>query len=324
MKFKKMLLLATGILGMSLATPVFASEASDQLAAVQATIQTTESQLTTLAEKETTLNQQLPELTKVQSDLNQEIVELTAELADKNQALKELKSTYAEESGDFFAFLQNKPAMTQSAITKMENQIQELRYELVVAQGKQETAADQLEALQDQQSQNTNEQEKAQTLLATKKQEVQQLTETVKAEEAKAAKTAATGYAAPLNSPLNVSSPFGMRENPLTGGSQQHDGIDLTGSLGEAVLAVRDGVVEIAGTDPSVGNYVIVKHDNGMYSYYLHLNEISVSQGQTVAVGDQVGGMGTTGDSTGVHLHFGLASSSSWSGFVDPAPLIGI
>lgn len=324
LKFKKTLLFTTAVLGLTLATPAFASEASDQLAAAQTAIQTTESQLTTLTEQEETLNQQLSEITTDQSELNRSITEMTAELADKNQELAELKETYADQSGDFFAFLQNKQEETQADITAAESQIQDLRYDLVVAQGQQETLAAQLETTKAQQTKLQSDQKSAQEQIAAKNQEVQKLAETVKEEEAKAAKTAATGYASPLDIGLNVSSPFGMRENPLTGGSQQHDGIDLTGGLGEPVLAVRDGSVEIAGTDPSAGNYVIVKHDNGMYSYYLHLNVITVSQGQAVTVGDQVGEMGTTGDSTGVHLHFGLASSSSWSGFVDPAPFLGI
>lgn len=324
LEFKKTLLFATAVLGLTLATPAFASEASDQLAAAQTAIQTTESQLATLTEEEESLSQQLAGITTDQSELNRSITEMTAELADKNQELTKLQETYADQAGDLFAFLQNKQGATQEEITAIESQIQDLRYDLVVAQGQQETLAAQLETGKAQQTKLQTDQKSAQEQITTKTQEAQQLTETVKEEEAKAAKTAATGYASPLNIGLNVSSPFGMRENPLTGGSQQHDGIDLTGGLGEPVLAARDGIVEIAGTDPSAGNYVIVKHDNGMYSYYLHLNGITVSQGQTVAVRDQVGEMGTTGDSTGVHLHFGLASSSSWSGFVDPAPLLGI
>jgi len=73
------------------------------------------------------------------------------------------------------------------------------------------------------------------------------------------------------------------------------------------------------GSHPSAGNYIIVKHDNGFYSYYLHLNQILVKSGDNVALGQVIGKMGTTGNSTGVHLHFGLAKTPNWQGFVDPA-----
>ncbi|MEX1551863.1 M23 family metallopeptidase [Enterococcus sp. C50] len=68
---------------------------------------------------------------------------------------------------------------------------------------------------------------------------------------------------------------------------------------------------------------MIIQHADGYYSYYMHLSSFSTTVGASVNAGTLLGGMGTTGNSTGVHLHFGI-STSLWSNFVDPAPLLGI
>lgn len=136
---------------------------------------------------------------------------------------------------------------------------------------------------------------------------------------AKEAEAKVTGFASPLETPLVVSSGFGSRKDPNGKSGTQHDGIDLPGSLNQKVMAARAGQVVTTGSHPSAGNFIIVKHDNGYYSYYLHLNEILVKAGDKVILGQTIGKMGTTGNSTGVHLHFGLAKTPNWQGFVDPA-----
>lgn len=138
-----------------------------------------------------------------------------------------------------------------------------------------------------------------------------------------AAPSASSGWGLPVSS-VSVSSPFGWRSNPWgTGAADLHDGIDLVGSTGTPIYASRAGTVVEVSYHSSAGNHVIIDHGDGYYSYYLHLSSFSVSVGQSVNQGTVVGGMGTTGNSTGVHLHFGV-STSLWSNFVDPAPLLGI
>lgn len=141
---------------------------------------------------------------------------------------------------------------------------------------------------------------------------------------AKEAEAKVTGFASPLETPLVVSSGFGSREDPNGKSGTQHDGIDLPGSLNQKVMVARAGQVVTTGSHPSAGNFIIVKHDNGYYSYYLHLNEILVKAGETVLLGQTIGKMGTTGNSTGVHLHFGLAKTPNWQEFVDPAYALGL
>ncbi|KAF1303305.1 peptidoglycan DD-metalloendopeptidase family protein [Enterococcus saccharolyticus] len=130
-----------------------------------------------------------------------------------------------------------------------------------------------------------------------------------------------SGWASPVSS-ISVSSPFGPRANPTGPGTEFHNGIDLVGSTGTPIYAAKSGKVVQSGFDPSGGNYVIVDHGDGYFSHYLHLSSIAVSNGQSVSQGTTVGGMGTTGNSTGTHLHFGIGTGV-WSGFVDPAPFIG-
>jgi len=137
-----------------------------------------------------------------------------------------------------------------------------------------------------------------------------------------AASTAnSSGWASPVSS-ISVSSPFGMRANPTGAGTEFHNGIDLVGSSGTPIYAAKSGTVVQTGFDPSGGNYVIIDHGDGYFSHYLHLSSIGVANGQSVSQGATVGGMGTTGNSTGVHLHFGIGTGV-WSGFVNPAPFIG-
>ncbi|MCJ0537956.1 murein hydrolase activator EnvC family protein [Enterococcus cecorum] len=131
-----------------------------------------------------------------------------------------------------------------------------------------------------------------------------------------------SGWNAPLAS-LNVSSGFGPRQDPTGFSGTQHDGIDLTGSYGTPVFASRSGSIASSGYDPSAGNYIIINHGDGYYSYYLHLSSIVVGGG-SVSAGQTIGLMGTTGNSTGVHLHFGIATTPNWRGFVNPAPYIGL
>ena len=102
-----------------------------------------------------------------------------------------------------------------------------------------------------------------------------------------------------------ISSPFGPRKAPTAGASTNHKGIDIPGASNSKIVATRSGTVSstVSGS-ASAGNYVVIDHDGGYRSRYLHLNSYSVKQGQSVNQGDQIGKMGNTGIGTGTHLHF--------------------
>lgn len=136
--------------------------------------------------------------------------------------------------------------------------------------------------------------------------------------------TNSSGWASPLSIGLVVTSPFGPRQDPTGASGTQHDGIDFAGAAGTPIMASKGGKVVEAGFHWSAGNHVVIQHPDGYYSYYMHMvSAPSVSTGSEVSAGQVLGGMGTTGNSTGVHLHFGV-STALWSGFVNPAPLLGV
>ncbi|WP_281424963.1 peptidoglycan DD-metalloendopeptidase family protein [Paenibacillus tritici] len=101
-----------------------------------------------------------------------------------------------------------------------------------------------------------------------------------------------------------ITSSFGYRSDPFKGSSAYHSGIDIAGNIGDAVYAALGGVVISAEQMGARGKYVVIRHDNGLETWYMHLNHMLVSPGDTVSKGEQIGMLGSTGRSTGPHLHF--------------------
>ncbi|PHR19508.1 MAG: peptidase M23 [Sphingopyxis sp.] len=101
-----------------------------------------------------------------------------------------------------------------------------------------------------------------------------------------------------------ISSSFGYRRDPFTGGGAMHSGIDFKGPLGQPILAAAGGKVTHAGWKSGYGKCVEITHGNGLMTRYAHLSRIGVTRGQKIEQGIQLGAMGSTGRSTGTHLHF--------------------
>jgi murein DD-endopeptidase MepM/ murein hydrolase activator NlpD len=127
-------------------------------------------------------------------------------------------------------------------------------------------------------------------------------------------------FSAPLKT-MSVSSQFGWRLHPITGTRRHHDGVDLKAACGAPIYASAPGVVASTGWAAGYGNRTIVKHADGWYSTYNHQSEIHTAVGDQVAQGDQIGLAGTTGASTGCHLHFEIAQGSP-TAVMDPMPLL--
>ncbi len=108
----------------------------------------------------------------------------------------------------------------------------------------------------------------------------------------------------PVSGEVDMSSPFGVRLDPFLGKPAMHTGIDLRGEIGEPVRATADGVVKLAGREGGYGNMVEIDHGNGFATRYGHLSAIDVKVGQKVRIGETVGKIGSTGRSTGPHLHY--------------------
>jgi murein DD-endopeptidase MepM/ murein hydrolase activator NlpD len=102
-----------------------------------------------------------------------------------------------------------------------------------------------------------------------------------------------------------ITSGYGHRENPFTGENvERHKGLDIRGRFGELVKTTASGRVVMAGRHGGYGNCVVINHGNGFETYYGHLSKILIKAGQQVKAGDKIGRIGSTGRSTGPHLHY--------------------
>ncbi len=119
--------------------------------------------------------------------------------------------------------------------------------------------------------------------------------------------TASTGVAVPSRRPIekmSLSSSYGMRVHPVTGKLARHQGIDIPAPRGTPIYATADGIVGRAQWLGGYGNYVEVEHGNAIQTRYGHMSSYAVSSGQQVKKGDILGYVGSTGRSTGNHLHY--------------------
>lgn len=124
----------------------------------------------------------------------------------------------------------------------------------------------------------------------------------------------------PCPSSNTISSEYGNRMHPILGVNQFHNGIDIAASTGSAILAAYTGTVVGSGYNSSMGNYVMIDHGDGLYTIYMHASALYVSTGQNVTKGDTIAAVGSTGRSTGPHLHFGVRLNGS---YVNPHNYVG-
>lgn len=125
----------------------------------------------------------------------------------------------------------------------------------------------------------------------------------------------------PHSTPYPISSGFGMREHPVTGGQKMHKGIDFSAPSGANILAVADGQVSFAGDMGGCGNAVEINHSGGYLSKYCHALKVLVQKGQSVKAGTPIALVGTTGTSTGNHLHLAIKLNGQ---YIDPKKVIPI
>lgn len=119
-------------------------------------------------------------------------------------------------------------------------------------------------------------------------------------------------FAWPCPSYTRISDQYGNRMHPTLGIEKFHNGIDLAAPYGSSILAAYDGDVVAAAYSSSMGNYIMIDHGDGLYTIYMHASALYVSSGQTVTKGQKIAAVGSTGRSTGNHLHFGVRLSGSY------------
>lgn len=128
------------------------------------------------------------------------------------------------------------------------------------------------------------------------------------------AATSASGWFAPVSG--GMSTPY--RASGSMWSSGYHTGVDFMASTGTTIVAVGPGTVYSAGDGGAYGNQVVIQHADGTFSQYAHLSSISVSAGQTVSGGEQIGLSGATGNVTGPHLHFEIRTGPEYGSDIDP------
>ncbi len=110
----------------------------------------------------------------------------------------------------------------------------------------------------------------------------------------------------PLATYTRISDDYGWRIHPTLGTNQFHNGVDFAAPYGTAIYAAYDGVVVAAAYSSTMGNYVMINHGSGLYTIYMHASKLYVSEDDVVSRGDTIAAVGSTGRSTGNHLHFSV------------------
>jgi murein DD-endopeptidase MepM/ murein hydrolase activator NlpD len=116
-----------------------------------------------------------------------------------------------------------------------------------------------------------------------------------------------------------ISSGFGLRQDPFTRRPSFHSGYDISAPANSEVHVTADGVVKSTGTDSERGNHIFVEHGNGLQTLYMHLNQILVEKNQPIQKGQLIGLVGSTGRSTGYHLHYEVLQDGV---SIDPKPFL--
>ncbi|MBQ8758092.1 MAG: peptidoglycan DD-metalloendopeptidase family protein, partial [Clostridia bacterium] len=162
--------------------------------------------------------------------------------------------------------------------------------------------------------------------LAEKQKYINQLDNEIKQLAAMFAKEDKTTYSGTFQFPLpsgvyTITSYYGNRKDPFTGKASNHSGYDFACAKGTKIFAADSGTVVIAKWNGGYGNCVMINHGGGIMTLYGHCSELLVTSGQKVSRGDVIAKVGSTGRSTGNHLHFEVRKNGS---IIDPSPYIGI
>lgn len=119
-------------------------------------------------------------------------------------------------------------------------------------------------------------------------------------------------FAWPCPGYKRISDEYGNRMHPILGVEKFHNGLDMAASSGTPILAAYDGDVVAADYSGSMGNYIMINHGSGLYTIYMHCSALYVSKGQTVSKGQNIAAVGSTGRSTGPHLHFSVRLNGNY------------
>ncbi|MDO4281982.1 MAG: peptidoglycan DD-metalloendopeptidase family protein [Peptococcaceae bacterium] len=249
-------------------------------------------------------------IAKRDKDLVDSVSETKAQLdnqkATLEQQLNSLNALKTEEES-VKSLLQDQQATQESVYAELEKDEDALKENISVMQQTSEEIGDKIVALQKEaeEAAKASEAAKAAKAVSNGKYEI---------------KSAGNGVW-PAPESTAVTSSYGGRSHPIGGSYNFHLGTDIAAPYGSPIIAYQAGTVIIAEYHWSYGNYVVIDHGNGFSTLYAHQSALYVKVGDTVAAGQQIGAIGSTGSSTGPHLHFETRINGS---VTDAAPYLGI
>lgn len=238
-----------------------------------------------------------------------QLVTLTEEgLEEDRTTLQTARDGVASEQAAMQALMEEKQAQVQTLTANIGSQQQSIeQYEQQMAE-----QDSQIEALEQQ---------------VKKDEETLQQQKAAEAAAAAAAAAAAEGYRYtggqfvwPAPSSTKITSYYGNRVHPIYGVTRFHSGLDLAAPMGSPILAAANGVVVAADYNSSMGNYVMIDHGDGLFTIYMHSSMLECSKGDKVTAGQEIAKVGSTGASTGPHLHFSVRKDGQ---YVDPTSYLG-
>ena len=240
------------------------------------------------------------------------------------------KAEYIQSITDYDRKKLNELVETKNQIIIIEHQLETEKAELVTLK---ETEIAQKESIEALIVEKTNEIEDTNSKINTSSDELKKLQAEEKKLEAEIAaierailargnsnRVLQGGLIWPCPDSQRITSSFGKRKQPTKGGSTYHQGIDIGAPTGTKVLAAASGEVVISTYSYSAGNYIMINHGSGIFTIYMHLSKKIVDVGQEVSQGQKIGEVGSTGISTGPHLHFGIRKNGN---YVNPLTFVG-
>ena len=224
--------------------------------------------------------------------LKQKVIDTQNQLEERKAELDSLKEELAYEENTINRIHSQKSAQ----VAKYEENIDEADEQVAAYKKKIQEEEDRIERLLEEERKRIEEEKRRQEA----------------ANKANSGLVGPTGFIWPLSISGRITSYFGNREQPTPGASTNHKGIDVGAATGTPILAAAAGEVVTSKYSSSAGNYIMIYHGASTYTVYMHCSKLYVSEGQQVKQGQTIAAVGSTGYSTGPHLHFGISINGSY------------
>ena len=231
-----------------------------------------------IATTEKRQEQEVKEVKELKSEVQQQRKEVKALVADKKSQIKEYEASIKKKKSLISAY--------EKQIDQQEKKIIQLEEEA------RKKAEEEAKAKQESNTASSS--------------------DTSTSSSSSSSNSSGSGFTWPAPSSHTITSPYGYRTHPILGTKKFHSGIDIVSSYGSSIVAADSGTVIAASYNSSMGNYVMIDHGGGITTVYMHASSLLVSSGQKVSKGQQIARVGSTGRSTGPHLHFSVMKNGSY------------